>query len=372
MSNRSIVIIENHILATLSIRKKLLEALLNKGFDVTILATGTSVQLETARTLGCKVIDVQSCGNDIFQVFKYGISIWRAIRKSKPSVCLTFTIRPAIIGNLITRLLSVYTITNITGVGPLFQSNKPTYKFARGLYKYALHKTKKVFFQNNDDRALFLKNNFVAAEKTALIPGSGIDHEFFKPVDYPYNKDKFSFLYIGRLLKDKGILEFIEAATQIKKEFADIEIIVVGPLWQQNLKENTITEHQLRSWIEEGTITYFGEVLDVRQFIAAADCMVLPSYREGTSNVLLEASSMERPCITTDTTGCREIVEDNVTGFLCKVADANDLYIKMKKMFLLSAEARIQMGKNARIKVKREFDKKIVIDAYLNAINCIV
>ncbi len=366
---KNIVILENNIISTLTVRSKLTHVLIEKGFKVTILTTGTEQQLQKAKEEGFNVIDVKSGNQNPLDILRYMLNIRKAIKQSKADVCLTFTIRPAIWGNFITRQLGIPTITNITGVGPLFESKEPAYKFARLLYKISLKKTAKIFFQNNDDKELFIRNKFVKESLSSLIPGSGVDHEHFCPVDVKSTNDKFIFLFIGRLLKDKGIVEFIEAARLLKMEYGSIECRVIGPLWQQNLKDNTITEYQLRSWIDEGLIVYYGEVLDVREHIAKANCVVLPSYREGTSNVLLEASSMERPCIASNTTGCREIVEEDVTGFLCKVADVQDLFLKMKRMFLLSEENRIQMGKNAREKVKREFDKKIVIDAYLDAIS---
>ncbi|MGH2566460.1 MAG: glycosyltransferase, partial [Ginsengibacter sp.] len=143
---------------------------------------------------------------------------------------------------------------------------------------------------------------------------------------------------------------------------------VMGPFWTQNLKKNTITHTQLQNWIDEGVIDYLGEKKDVRKFIAEADCIVLPSYREGTSNTLLEAASMEKPAITTNTTGCKEIVSDNETGFLCRVKDELDLADKMEKVILLPQEERKEMGKKARQKIIKEFDKQIVIQAYLEAI----
>lgn len=143
---------------------------------------------------------------------------------------------------------------------------------------------------------------------------------------------------------------------------------VMGPFWTQNLKNNTITQKQLQNWIDEGVIDYLGEKKDVRKYISEADCIVLPSYREGTSNTLLEAASMEKPAITSDTTGCREIVDDSVTGFLCKVKDEIDLAEKMEKMILLKPDERIEMGKQARLKIIREYDKQIVIRSYINAI----
>jgi glycosyltransferase involved in cell wall biosynthesis len=189
---------------------------------------------------------------------------------------------------------------------------------------------------------LFVENNFVKQQNICLIPGSGVDYERFAPMPKTLAYDAFVFLFIGRLLKDKGITELVTASRILKQQGIKFTCLVVGSLWTQNLKKNTITQNDLDEWIQEELIKYEGHSTDVRQQIANADCFVLPSYREGTSNVLLEASSMEKPCITCDTTGCREIVEDKITGLLCKVADAEDLAEKMKQMISFSYEKRHQ------------------------------
>ena len=365
----NIVILENNIISTLTVRSKLTQVLMEQGYVVTVLTTGTSQQLQAAEKMGLQVIDVKSSSQNPFHIFRYMLRLKKAMKDLKADICLTFTIRPAIWGNLVTRWLGIPTITNITGIGPLFASNNIAYKIARSLYRFSLKKTARIFFQNTDDRDLFLKHGFLHHQSTQLIPGSGIDYVHFSPAEKVFDKEVFVFLYIGRLLKDKGIVEFVEAARIVRKQHQHVLFRVIGPLWTQNLKGNTITAEQLEAWVDEGVINYVGEILDVRSYIASSDTVVLPSYREGTSNVLLEASSMERPCITCDTTGCREIVEDGVTGYLCKVADAEDLADKMLRIIELPQENRIDMGKKARQKVIREYDKKLVIDAYLHSIN---
>jgi glycosyltransferase involved in cell wall biosynthesis len=345
---------------------------MEQGHAVTVLSTGTSQQLQVAEKMGLRVIDVRSSSQNPFHILRYMLSIRRSMLALNADVCLTFTIRPAIWGNLVTRWLGIPTLTNITGIGPLFASKSVAYRIARSLYRFSLSRTAHIFFQNTDDRNLFLKHGFLNHQSHGLIPGSGIDYVHFSPSEKTINKDAFVFLYIGRLLKDKGIVEFVEAARKVRKQHQHVMFRVIGPLWTQNLKGNTITAEQLEGWVEEGIINYVGEVLDVRNYIASSDTVVLPSYREGTSNVLLEASSMERPCITCDTTGCREIVEDGVTGYLCKVADAEDLADKMLRIINLPDVSRIDMGKKAREKVMREYDKKLVIDAYLKSITEVV
>lgn len=365
---KKIAVIENGLFSTYTMRDGLMQFLLKEGYDVTILTHANSFVAQVEKT-GLKVIDIGSGNVNPVKVLKYIFNLYRALQRIKPDVCLTFSIRPAIWGNYIARYLKIPTITNITGVGPLFTSKNLAYRVARLVYRSALSTTRKVFFQNFDDMNLFIENNFVTKDIAERIPGSGVDYLKFSPLS-PDGKrhDHFIFLFIGRLIKDKGIFEFVEAARMIRKKYPHVLFNVIGPFWNQNLRSNTITKADLQNWITEGIIDYQGEKKDVRKFIADADCVVLPSFREGTSNILLEAASMERPIITTNTTGCKEIVDDNITGFLCNVKDSVDLAQKMEKMILLTEDQRKVMGTKARQKIVKEFDKAIVLKAYQQAI----
>jgi glycosyltransferase involved in cell wall biosynthesis len=366
---KKIAVIENGLFSTYTMREGLMQRLLKEGYDVTILTHTNSFVSQVEKT-GLHVMNIGSGNLNPWKVLKYIFNLYSALKKIQPDVCLTFSIRPAIWGNFITRDLNIPTITNITGVGPLFTSKNLAYRIARSIYRDALQKTRKVFFQNFDDMNLFLQKKFVRKEIAERVPGSGVDYQKFSPItNAKTDEENFIFLFIGRLIKDKGIFEFVEAARVIRKKFPNIIFNVIGPFWHQNLKSNTITKSDLQNWIVEGIIDYQGEKKDIRKFIAEADCIVLPSYREGTSNILLEAASMEKPIITTNTTGCKETVEDEVTGFLCKVKDAEDLADKMEKMYLLSEEDRKTMGRKGRQKIIKEFDKQIVINAYLKAIH---
>jgi glycosyltransferase involved in cell wall biosynthesis len=371
-NRKKIAVIENGLLSTYTMRDGLMQRLIKEGYEVFVL-THTNRFVSQVEKTGLKVINIGSGNVNPVKVTKYIYNLFSALKKINPDVCLTFSIRPAIWGNFITGILNIPTITNITGVGPLFTSKNLAYRVARSIYRHALTKTKKVFFQNYDDMNLFMQKGFVSPEIAERIPGSGVDYKKFSPIsNLDKNPDTFTFLFIGRLIKDKGIFEFVEAARMINKKLPEVEFNVIGPFWHQNLKSNTISKSELKNWIEEGIIDYEGEKKDVRKYIAAADCIVLPSYREGTSNILLEAASMEKPSITTNTTGCKEIVEDGITGFLCKIKDSEDLARKMEKMVSLSAEQRNNMGKKAREKIIREYDKEIVLSAYLKEIEQII
>jgi glycosyltransferase involved in cell wall biosynthesis len=367
--NKKIAVIENSLFSTYTMRDGLMKRLLQEGYDITVLTHTNSYVAHVEKT-GIKVINVGSGNLNPVKVLQYIYNLYTALKNIQPAVVLTFSIRPAIWGNFITRQLNIPTITNITGLGPLFISKNLAYRIARFFYRHALKKTKLVFFQNSDDLDLFLQKKFVKAEKAKIIPGSGVDYHKFSPIATGKKEgDPFTFLFIGRLIKDKGIFEFVEAARCLKKKYPSLVFNVIGPFWSQNLKSNTITKSDLQSWITEGVIDYQGEKKDVRKYIAEADCIVLPSYREGTSNILLEAASMEKPIVTTNTPGCKETVEDGVTGFLCRIKDAADLREKMEKMFLLCDHQRAAMGKNGREKIIKEYDQQIVLNIYSKAIS---
>ncbi|MFT3978936.1 MAG: glycosyltransferase family 4 protein [Ferruginibacter sp.] len=366
---KNIAIIENHIISTNTVRQRLTLALIDAGYNVTVLSTGTEKELEIARLKGFTVIDIGTSNTKPGEVLQYMKKLRNALRQTQADVALTFTMRPAIWGNMVARRLKIPVITNITGIGPLAENKSIVYQVARLLYMFVLNKTARVFFQNNDDASLFLEKKFVRPEQVEIIPGSGVDYEYFSPRPKKRTDEKFVFLFISRLIADKGILEYVEAARRVKEQYDNkVEFQILGPYYSQNLKENTITQKQIVEWVEQGIVKYLGAVNDVRDDIADADCIVLPSYREGMSNVLLEAGSMEKPCITSNTTGCADIVIDKVTGLLCKPRSADDLTAKIIDMLHLPEAERIQMGKKAREVVKTKFAKQIVIDAYFKAI----
>src|SRR5690242_12057537 len=214
--NKKIAVIENSLFSTYTMRDGLMKTLMQKGCEVTIL-THTNTFVSHVEQTGLKVIHIGSGNLNPFKIFKYNLNLFRALKKIKPDLCLTFSIRPAIFGNFITRYLGIPTITNITGVGPLFTSKNLAYRIARFIYRFALVTPKKVFFQNFDDLNLFVEKKFVRKEIAKRIPGSGVDYKKFSPILKEKESSNFVFLFIGRLIKDKGIFEFVEAARIIRK-----------------------------------------------------------------------------------------------------------------------------------------------------------
>lgn len=368
---RKVVVLENGLISSYTMREALMRELLHNNFEVYILTHTNQFQKEV-EAMGLNVIHVGSGNTSIFKIGNYIRRVYSAMKSIKPDICLTFSVRPAVWGNFVARQLNIPVITNISGIGPLFTSNNIAYRFLRKVYPFALQKTKKVFFQNKEDQQVFINYKLANVEKTEWIPGSGVDYNKFKPVLVEKSESGFVFLFIGRLIKDKGILEFVEAAKLVKASNPEISFKVIGPLWHQNLKSNLLSESNLNEWIEQGIIEYLGEKRDVRPYIAEADCVVLPSYREGISNVLLESSSMEKPCIATNVTGCKEVIEDGKTGLLCSVKNSSDLAKKMRQMALMPESALSEMGKQARQKVIKEFDKQIVLDRYIKEIESLL
>jgi len=253
----------------------------------------------------------------------------------------------------------------VCGLGTIFLKKNLVSSIAIALYRLAFKFPKKVFFQNPDDRALFVNKKLIASSATDLIPGSGIDLNRFVPSDFKRNKT-FTFLLVSRLITDKGVLEFIEAVRQLKATGMNAKFQILGakdPKHKRGIKLKVIDE-----WITSGTIDYLGTAQDVRPFIQQADCIVLPSYREGTPRTLLEAASIAKPIITTDVPGCHQVVTDGHNGLLCKLKDSADLAHKMKVMFNFGEETLRIMGLNGRKKVELEFNESVVIQKYLSAI----
>jgi glycosyltransferase involved in cell wall biosynthesis len=257
-------------------------------------------------------------------------------------------------------------VNTVTGLGYVFTNEKTVWlrHLVMGLYRISLNCADFTFFQNQDDYGFFLSRGLVKKFGTALLPGSGVDCEHFSPLSglNPLKESQLTFLMVSRLLKDKGVYEFVEAARQVKEIHPKARFKLLGRRDVRN--PNVVPESDLKSWDNQGLVSWSGEVSDVRPIIAKSDVVVLPSYREGISRALLEAAAMAKPIITTDAVGCREVVDDEINGLLVPVKDAPALAGAMERM-INDPEMRKRMGKAGRKKVEREFDEKIVIQKIL-------
>ncbi|MCS6833239.1 MAG: glycosyltransferase family 4 protein [Flammeovirgaceae bacterium] len=344
-------------------RQNLIKHLLTEGYDIVTIAPddGYGKHLEK---LGClyQPVHMQPKGNNPLKDLLFAKDLYYCYRHHKLDAVLQFTIKPNIYGSLAAKLAGIPCINNVTGLGTVFLHNNLTTKIAKILYKISFRFPYRIFFQNEDDRSLFLKLGLVREEKTALIPGSGVDLEKFLPSPSFTRNHPFVFLMIARLLYDKGIVEYAEAAQLLKKQAIPCVCKVLGSI--ETDAGLGVTHEKVMQWVEGQFIEHIEKVEDVRPYIAQADVVVLPSYREGTPRSLLEAASMAKPLIATNVPGCKEVVKDGYNGFLCHPQSATDLAEKMKKMYLLTDEQLKTMGQNSRTYMQEKFDQKIVFQIY--------
>jgi glycosyltransferase involved in cell wall biosynthesis len=290
----------------------------------------------------------------------------RALRRLRPDLFLGYTAKPNIYGSLAAHMLGIPTINNVSGLGTAFIRGGLLGRLVKTLYTVAFRRSRVVFFQNSDDLTQFVSGRIVSPSVARLLPGSGINLSDFAPSQGQSTSAVCTFLLVARLLRDKGIGEFISAARMVKEEYPEARFQLLGPAGAAN--RTAITPEEVEEWVREGVVEYLGQTDDVRPFIAAADCVVLPSYREGLPRSLLEGAAMGKPLIATDVPGCRAVVEDGVNGYLCPARDPRSLAEAMIRMLRLSAENRAALGAAARKKVEEQFSEATVIRHYLEAI----
>ena len=354
-------------------RLGLIRGLRKEGYDVVIIAPKDEFSKLFIEE-GFKFLNISMAQKGInpFTDIKTIISYYKILKELKPDLVVNYTIKPNIYCSIAAKKLNISVINNIEGLGYLFVNKNIITKLAIYMYKFSQKFAKKILFLNNDDMFVFTNEyKIIKKNKAELLPSSGIDSDKFSPVYKDIKpRDKFTFILVSRLLYDKGITEYVEAASRLINSTDKVEFQLLGFL--ESLNPKAIPKSKIDEWVKNGMINYLGETNDVRSFLSKVDCKVLPSYREGIPKSLLEAGAMEIPIITTDTVGCKEVVENGYNGFLCKVKDTNDLVDKMKKMIRLSNEERELMGKRSREKIIREFDENIVIDKYLMIIKSVL
>ncbi len=364
-SKKTVAIVINTSWNVYNFRLNLLKALQNEGYNIVVIAPRDEYsQLFEKEGFVYHHLHLDNDSTNTTKELRLFFHLLKLYREIDPDVILHYTIKPNIYGNLAAAFLKKSTISNISGLGTVFLNNHLSSKIARILYKLTLKFSGKVFFQNSYDRELFIKNNLIDEGVTELIPGSGIDTRFFSPTTL--QPEKLTFLFIGRLIKDKGISEYIEAVKIVKKKYKNVKFQIVGSLYEKN--PTAINKLTLNEWIKEGLIEYKGHTDDIKKYISNASCIVLPSYREGLSRSLLEAASMAKPIVTTDVPGCRDVVDDGINGFLCHVKDSKSLVDALIKTIELSEQERVKMGQNGRKKVISQFSDNIIIQKYKDTI----
>jgi glycosyltransferase involved in cell wall biosynthesis len=367
--SRTIVLAANDSWNLVNYRAGLIAALQDAGFRVAALAP-PGPHADRFRNMGVEFhpVPMTPRGTSPLGDFRTLLGFRRQLKAIRPAALLGFTSKPNIYGSIAARMCGVpVIINNISGLGTAFSKAGPLQRLAAGLYRFALRRSSTVFFQNRDDLELFQSRRLVRPGQAALLPGSGVDLDRFSPRGPAPHRGPFVFLFAARLLWEKGISEFAEAARRLSGERGDVRFQILG--FVEPPGDAAVPHSQLRAWEEEGIIDYLGSTDDVREPYSRADCVVLPSYyREGVPRVLLEASAMGLPVITTDMPGCRHAVDDGATGLLCEPRSIESLMAAMERMLQMPAEERRTMGLAGRTKMASEFDERLVHPAYLEAL----
>lgn len=366
MGKKKILILGNSHLVVFGFRGELIERLVADGHDVVVCFPNGPFGEgeESAKQYGCRFIEnkIDRRGTKPLREVTLLKNYYTLIKKEQPDVVLAYTVKPDVYGGIVCRLLGIPFIPNITGLGKALDEGGVVQKITIELYKRAVAKAECVFFQNDSDKAFF-DTNKIRYKKGIILPGSGVNLEKFKPLPYPNESEPIRFIYIARVMKAKGIEQYFEAAQLIKKQYPNAEFHICG-YCEEDYKD--ILEQKNAS----GEVIYHGLVNDVTAFVKDCHCIVLPSFHpEGISNVLLEGAACARPLITTDHPGCRETVEDGVTGFIVRQRDSNDLASKMKYFIELPHEKKAEMGIAGRRKIEKEFDRNIVVENYMKIIH---
>lgn len=349
-------------------RRGLIAALQADGYRVAVLAPD-GPHSQAIRSLGAQFvpIPIDARGRSPAADLRTLAAFHRRLRALRPAAFLGFTIKPNIYGSMAAHLLGIPVINNVTGLGAVFERGGPLNRMVGRLYRIALRRSAKVFFQNPDDRDLFVSRRLVGPEQAGLLPGSGVDLAHFAPRPKA-DEGPVTFLLAARLLWAKGVGEYVEAARIVRTHRRDVRFKLLGPIEPNG--PGAVAQSDLEAWQDEGLIDYGGAAADVRPELAEADCVVLPSYyREGTPRILLEAAAMAIPVIAADSVGCREAVLDGESGLLCQPRSAKSLAEAMLAVAALPSDRRRAMGQAGRSFMERRYSEAVVHRAYRDALS---
>ncbi|MDY0277087.1 MAG: glycosyltransferase [Acholeplasma sp.] len=365
MKDNKALILVNHDIVIYNFRKELVQRLLNEGYDV-VISSPYGKRIDYLINMGSRFIDtsINRHGKNLFKDYKLYKYYRKIMKKEKPNVILTYTIKPNIYGGLAAKKLKIPYIANITGLGTAVENKGILQKITVFLYKKAFKKVNTVFFQNKENQQFFIDKK-IAIGKHKLLPGSGVNLEEFKYVEYPHHRDNsvIKFVFVSRIMKEKGIDFYLNSAIKFKKIYKEkVEFHICG-FSEEDYKE------KLQEMMDDNIIIYHGLVDNIGDILKDMNIIVHPTYYpEGMSNVLLEASAIGRPVITTNRSGTREIVDQGVNGYIVDVKNQVQLDEAIQKFIKLSFEEKEKMGISGRKKVEKEFDRNIVVNEYSNAI----
>ena len=371
---KKVLVVSNTSFFLYNFARGLMKTLREEGFQVTAVAPRDDFT-ERLEQEGFPVIPLRQLdrkGSNPIQDARLFGELFHVYRREQPGLCLHFTIKVNVYGSIAAKLARTKSVCTVTGLGWLFTEKGVVTAIGGMLYKIlyriAFAFTEKVIFQNRDDRDFFLQRKLVSNDKALVTPGVGVDTGYFFPQGgaSEQNKRRVSFLLIARMLWDKGIGEFVEAARKVRQHYPDAEFCLLGPIDHGN--RSAIPRDSIERWEADGLVRYLGATDDVRPFISRSHAVVLPSYREAIGKTLLEAMSMGKPIIAADSPGCRDTVEEGKNGFLVPVKNSARLADAFMKFINLSVEERERMGSYGRDKVVREFDQTIVNSVYVDVI----
>jgi len=364
--NKRIAIVANTTWNIYNFRLNLIRKLIDEGNKVFVIAPLDEYINYKDKFPGVTHIPLKNLDRGSKKPFKdlrLIFELKKIYKKLNLDLVIHYTHKPNIYGGIASKLLGVKSVAIVTGLGYAFINKGLLTSFTKKMYSLVKNYHSKTIFENKDDLQYFIEENLLDNNKGTSVNGCGVDSAIYLPHPNGHVKEKTTFTFIGRLLYDKGIVEFIEAAKAIRKQNLKAEFWVLGELDSEN--PSMLNRDKLLEWIDQGIIIYHGFQKDVRPFIAKSDCIVLPSYREGLPRIILEGMSMEKPVITTDTAGCRQTVVDGENGFLVKVKDAKDLENKMMSFINTSNKKRHDMGTAGRQMVLNKFNsEKISNDLY--------
>lgn len=366
MEKSRVLILVNHDIVIYNFRRELVESLLSKDYEIYI-SSPYGDQIEKLIDMGAKYIqtNVDRRGLNPFRDLKLLLKYRKIITMIKPSVLLTYTIKPNIYGGIASRWTHTPFIPNITGLGTAVDNKGFLQKVLILLYKFALKEAYIVYFQNKENLSFMIENDVVKTN-FFVLPGSGVNLDYFHPLPYPKYSGSLHFLFVGRFLKEKGIGLYIDAAKVVKQKFPNVVFHVIG--FGEESYVNVLKEFHSKRLIE-----FHGKQDDIRTFLKNVHCLIHPSYYpEGISNVLLESAACARPIITTDRSGCREVVNCNKNGLVTKPNDLDDLIQKIIQFIELPYSVKRNMGAEGRKYVEDKFDRKLVVNEYMRSISKIV
>ena len=345
-----------------------MQCLKEDGYRIVVLSPRDECS-EMLLKMGFEVchIELDRKGVNVWSEFKLLIKYVKIYKQINPDLIFHYTVKPNIYGTVAASVLHIPAIAVVTGLGYLFTNRTVISVLVGYLYKMVLKLAYKTMFLNSDDLDLFVKKGLVDVNKTGILPGEGVDVERYKSLCNYENIREYDFLLVARMLWDKGVMEYVKAAEILREKHPDVFFGLLGPVDYGN--PAAISEEQIMEWDNDGVIKYLGVTDDVKGVLEKTGCVVLPSYREGVPRALLEAASMSLPLIASNVPGCRDVVDDCDTGFLCEDKNISSLASAMSKIIALKSEEKIKMGEMSRAKIVRMFSDDVVLENYTNIIN---